>query len=213
MLACHFEGSIQFSMQLHPKESDLHSASTTSVPADLSGVPPEYHDFTNVFSKSKVSTLAPHCEHNLKIELEEGASPPLSTMYSLSPSELESLWTFLDEHLAMSFICPPSSTHTAPVLFVHKKDGFLCLCVNFRGLNKIMKKDHYPLPCISDLLDALSHAKIYTKLDLQHAYHLVHIAKGNEWKTSFCMRYGSYEWLVMPFGLTNAPMAFQWFVC
>ena len=211
-LACHLEGSTQFSLQLQPKETTLHSTSTTSKPADLSGVPAEYHDFADVFSKSKASQLAPHCKHDLKINLEEGTSPPLGCTYSHSTSELESLQTFLDEHLANGFICPSSFAHAALVLFIHKKDGTLCLCIDFRGLNKITKKDHYPLPHISNLLDAPSHAKIYTKIDLQHVYHLVCIARGDKWKTSFHMRYGSYEWLVMPFGLTNTPAAFQRFI-
>ena len=120
-------------------------------------------------------------------------SPPLDCTYSLSTSKLESLQTFLDEHLANSFICSSFSAHAAPVLFIRKKDGILCLCTDFRGLNKITKKDHYPLPHISDLLDALSHAKIYTKIDLRHVYHLVCIARGDKWKTSFCTCYGSYE--------------------
>ena len=133
-------------------------------------------------------------------------------LHSLSSFELGSLHEFLDKHLAMGFIHPSSSTHAALVLFVCKKDSSLCLCINFQGLNKITKKDRYPLPRISDLLDTPSHAKVYTKIDLQHAYHLVHIADGDKWNTSFQMRYSSYEWLVMPFGLTNAPAAFQCFV-
>ena len=146
-LACHLEGSVQFSLQIHPQESDLRSASITSKSesSELSGVALDYHNFADVFSKSKADMLAPHREHDLKIDL-EGASPPIGTTYSLFPSELESLQTFLDEHLTMGFICPSSSTHAAPVLFVHKKDGSLHLCVDFRGLNKITKKDHYPLP-------------------------------------------------------------------
>ena len=183
-MACRLQGSVQFSLQLHPAKSDLHSTSTTFDNSDLSRIPPDYHKFTNVFSKARADILAPHCERDLKINLEEGASPPISTTYSLSPSELESLWTFLDEQ--MGFIRPSSSAHISPVLFIHKKNGSLCLCIDFRGLNKIMKKDRYPFPCISDLLDVSSHAKIYSKIDLWHAYHLVHISSKDEWKSAFC---------------------------
>ncbi|KIK13227.1 hypothetical protein PISMIDRAFT_18137 [Pisolithus microcarpus 441] len=172
----------------------------------------DYHDFADVFSKAKASTLAPYWEFDLKIELEEGTTPLLGTLYSLSPVELSALWTFIDENLTTGFIHPTSSSHAAPALFVKKKDGSLRLCVDFRGLNKIMKKDRYPLPPILDLLNSPSHAKVYTKIDLCHAYHLVCIANGDEWKTAFRTHYGSYEWLVMPFGLTNAPAAFQRFV-
>ena len=199
-------------MQLCPQESDLHSTSTIPEPTDLSGVPPDYHDFANVFSKSKADTLAPHCEYNLKINLEDSTSSPLEATYSLSSSQLGSLHEFLDEHLTMGFIRPSSSAHAALVLFVCKKDSSLCLCVNFRGLNKITKNDRYPLPYISDLLDAPSHTKVYTKINLQHAYHLVCIANRDKWKTSFWMCYGSYEWLVMSFGLTNTLAAFQRFI-
>ena len=85
-------------------------------------------------------------------------------------------------------------------------------CVDFRGINRITKKDRYPLPLISDLLDAPRKARIYTKIDLQHAYHLVRIAAGDKWKTAFRTRYGLFEWKVMPEGLTNAPAGFQCFM-
>jgi len=209
---CSLEGSTKYQLQLRPADSAKARSSSTSTPPDLDIVPPEYRDYADVFSKAKASELPPHCDYNLKIELEEGTSPPLGTLYSLSLVELSALRTFIDENLNTGFICPASSSHAAPVLFIKKKDGSLRLCVDFRGLNKITKKDRYPLPLISDLLDSPSHAKIYSKIDLRHAYHLVRIAPGDEWKTAFHTRYGSYEWLVMPFGLTNAPAAFQRFV-
>ena len=105
-----------------------------------------------------------------------------------------------------------SSSYGALVLFVKKKDGSLRLCIDFRRLNKITKGDQYPLPLISDLLDSPRKARIYTKIDLQHAYHLVHIAEGDEWKTAFCTCYGAFEWSVMLFGLTNTLAAFQCFM-
>ena len=133
-------------------------------------------------------------------------------MYPLSQSELASLRDFLDEHLKLGFIRPSKSQFGTPVLFIKKKTGELRLCVDFHGLNKLTKKDHYPLPLITDLLDAPRRAVIFTKIDLRHAYHLVRIADGDEWKTAFRTRYGSFEWLLMPFGLTNAPATFQRFM-
>ncbi|KAG6327639.1 hypothetical protein ID866_11451 [Astraeus odoratus] len=186
--ACKLEGSFQFSLQLCPPTSSTsaQAASASDVP-DLSSILLEYHEFTDVFSKAKASILLPHHEHDLKIDLEEGTTPPLRTIYSLSPIELEALYMFIDENLSMDFICPTSSSHATPVLFIQKKDGSLHLCVDYHGLNKLTKKDCYLLPLISDLLDSPSHAKIYTKINLQHVYHLVQIALGDEWKTMFQM--------------------------
>ena len=99
-----------------------------------------------------------------------------------------------------------------PVLFIKKKDSSLRLCIDFQKLNAITQEDKYPLPLISDLLDAPSKAKIFTKIDLKHAYHLVHIAAGDKWKMAFQTKSGSFEWLIMPFGLTNSPGGFQRFL-
>ena len=112
----------------------------------------------------------------------------------------------------MGFIQPTSSPHGTPVLFIKKKDSSLHLCVDFRSLNCISKKDCYPLLLISDLLDSPRKARVYSKIDICHAYHLVRIANGDKWKTAFRTCYRSFEWSVMPFGLTNASAAFQRFM-
>jgi len=187
-------------------------STTISEKIGLSTIPEEYHEYADVFSKSKAETLAPHRPYDLQIDLEKDSQPPVGTIYSLSQFEQETLKQFIDENLTNGFIRSTSSPHGAPVLFVKKKDGSLRLCVDFRSLNKITKKDQYPFPLISDLLDSPRKARIYTKIDLRHAYHLVCIAEGDEWKTAFRTRYGAFEWSVMPFGLTNAPAAFQRFM-
>ena len=80
------------------------------------------------------------------------------------------------------------------------------------NLNKITWKDQYLIPLITNLLDQLGSAKVYTKLDLRAGYYNVHVAVGHEWKTAFQMHYGSFEFLVIPMGLTNAPATFQAFM-
>ena len=190
----------------------------SSVPSDdeltelYKTIPLEYHDLIEVFSKQKADTLPKHRPYDLKINLIDDATPPLSPIYSLSEAEQLALREFLAENLSKGFIKQSKSSCGAPILFVKKKDGSLRLCVNYRGLNHLTHKDRYPLPLIPDLLDRLRSAKRFTKLDLRSAFGLVRIAAGDEWKTAFRTRYGSFEYNVMPFGLSNAPAAFQRFM-
>jgi len=204
-------GSHNFELCLRPSDIQANSTKLAETP-NLSNVPSEYHEFANVFSKTKAEILPPHHPYDLKINLKEGTQLLVGPIYSLSVSEQESLKEFIEENLNMDFIQPISSPHSAPVLFIKKKDGSLHLYVNFCGLNHISRKNCYLLLLISDLLDSPHKAWVYSKINLHHAYHLVRIADGDEWKTAFRIHYGSFEWSVMPFGLTNAPAAFQRFM-
>jgi len=128
MRACKLEGSTKY--QLHSDSVKARSSSISTPPVPDT-VPPEYRNYADVFSKAKASELSPHHDYDLKIDLEEGTSPPLGTLYSLSPVELSALRTFINENLKTGFIRPTASSHAAPVLFVKKKDGSLRLCVDF----------------------------------------------------------------------------------
>ena len=156
-----------------------NSAKLAETP-DLSNILSKYYEFADIFSKTKAEVLSPHCPYNLKINLKEGAQPLVGPIYSLSASEQEALKKFIEENLNMGFIWPTSSPHSTPVLFVKKKDGSLHLCVDFHRLNCISKKNCYLLPLISNLLDLSCKTWVYSKIDLRHAYHLVHITDGDE---------------------------------
>ena len=113
--ACKLEGSVKYQLQLHPSSEVKGRSSSTSPAPDLSSVPLEYCEYTDVFSKAKASELPPHRDYDLKIDLEEGTSPPLGTLYLLSPVELSALWTFIDENLGTRFIRPTASSHATPL--------------------------------------------------------------------------------------------------
>lgn len=184
------------------------SVNPSQVP-DVTGVPPEYLDFKEVFSKTRATSLPPHRPYDCAIDLHPGTSPPRGRLYSLSAPERVSMETYINNSLAAGIIRPSSSPAGAGFFFVEKKDKTLRPCIDFRGLNDITVKNRYPLPLISSAFELLQGATIFTKLDLRNAYHLVRIREGDEWKTAFNTASGHYEYLVMPFGLTNAPAVFQ----
>ena len=174
---------------------------------------PEFiKDYEDVFSETEAGVLAPNAEHDHAIDIEPTRRPPYKPIYNLSEKELKILKEYLESALEKQWIVPSKSPAGAPIFFVPKKDGGLRLCVDYRGLNEITIKNRHPLPLVSETLDRLSGAKIFTQLDLRDAYHRIRIREGDEWKTAFRTRYGHYEYQVMPFGLANAPATFQAYI-
>nr|GEW74548.1 putative reverse transcriptase domain-containing protein [Tanacetum cinerariifolium] len=134
------------------------------------------------------------------------AAPVTRAPYRLAPSEMTELEEQLQELSDKGFIRPSSSPWEAPVLFVKKKYGSFCMCIDYRELNKITVKNRYTLPRIDDLFDQLHGSSIYLKIDLQSVYHQLRVQKEDIPKTAFRMLYGHYEFQVTPFGLTKAPV-------
>src|SRR5260221_13299420 len=137
------------------------------------------------------------------------AKLPRGRMFPLSPTEQKELDAFLRENLANGQICLLKSPIGAPVFFIKKKEGSLCLVQDYRKLNKITVKNSYLLPLVSDVLTRLRDAEWFTTLDLHWGFNNVRLKEGDEWKAAFSTNCGLFEPLVMFFGLCNLPATFQ----
>ena len=169
---------------------------------------PEVCDFPDVFPED-LPGVPPARQVEFRIDLIPGATPVAKASYRLAPAEMQELSSQLNELLSKGFIRPSFSPWGAPVLFVKKKDGSFCMCIDYRELNKLTIKNRYPLPRIDDLFDQLQGASYFSKIDLRSGYHQLKVQEEDVPKTAFRTRYGHYEFVVMPFGLTNAPAVFM----
>ncbi len=111
--------------------------------------------------------------------------------------------------LKQGVIRPSNSPWASPIVIVKKKDGTDRFCIDFRKLNQITRKDAFPLPNITEILDQLGKAQIFSSLDLASGYWQIPMLDRDKEKTAFTTFMGLFEWTVMPFGLTNAPATFQ----
>jgi hypothetical protein len=115
----------------------------------------------------------------------------------------------VNKMLTMGVIEPSSSPWSSPVVLVKKKDGSTRFCVDYRKLNDVTVKDAYPLPLISDCLDALTGSKCFSSMDLNSGFWQVSINPLDKEKTAFSTSLGLYQFTVTPFGLSGSPSTFQ----
>jgi hypothetical protein len=79
-------------------------------------------------------------------------------------------------------------------------------------MNARSRKDIYPLPLISETLERLGKAKLFTKLDVRNAFHRIRMNPGSKDITTFRIRFGQYKYQILPFGLTSEPSIFQRYI-
>ena len=173
---------------------------------------PQYHKYLDIFFKKEADTLPLHQTYNYAIYLKEDAQPPVSTLYSMSYDEALKLYQYLNENLSKEFIWISHSQTVISVLFVKKFERGLCFCMNYKGLNAIIVKNHYSLSLISEIFNYLNYVKIFTKLNIISAFNKLWIKKEDETLTAFYICFNFFKYLIMLFSLCNGPASFQKYI-
>ncbi|XP_027165915.1 uncharacterized protein LOC113765866 [Coffea eugenioides] len=162
------------------------------------------------------------------IRLEEGAKPIRQAQRRLNPLMMEVVKKEILKLLDVGIIFAISdSPWVSPVQVVPKKAGVTVesnqegelvpvrkptgwrQCIDYRKLNAVTKKDHFPLPFIDQMVERLAGRAYYYFLDGFSGYFQIAIAPENQEKTTFTCPFGTFAYRRMPFGLCNAPATFQ----
>lgn len=149
-------------------------------------------------------------ERSLFHHIDVGDNLPIAQRpYHMAPAQRAIADEHVNKMLEKEVIELSRSPWASPIVLAPKPNGGVRFCIDFRKLNGVTKKDVYPLPRTSDLLDALQGAQYFSTLDLLSGYWQIPLAESAKEKTAFITNTGLYQWKVMPFGLCNAPASFQ----
>jgi hypothetical protein len=165
-------------------------------------------EYSDVFPSEILAGLPPIREIEHQIDLIPGTSLPYRTSYRTNLEETKEIQRQGQELLDKGYVHESLSPGAIPVILVPKKDGTWRKCVNCRAINNITIRYQHPIPRLDDMLDELSGAVIFIKVDLRSGYHQIRMKLGDEWKIALKTKFRLYG-LVMPFGLTNAPSTFM----
>lgn len=203
------------------KNKQTHDADDTQVEAvSMSSIPTEHipashrGQFKQVIEENLDIFAETDLElgrtNKVKMAIDTGDHPPIKQRpYKIAFSQRPQVDKALDDMLEADIIRPSESPWSSPLVIIPKKDGTKRMCVDYRKLNNVTRKNSYPLPDISEMLSSFRNAKVFSTIDLKSGYWQVEMEEKDKEKTALVCHRGLFEFNVLPFGLTGAPPLFQ----
>jgi len=197
-------------MSLWCKElRDLYERSCTNLVSDQRQRLMELlHKYRDIFSKSSNDLGRTNVvKHN--IDVNERARPvklpPRRVPRAFGNCEAK----IIQDQLNAGIIEESTSPWSSPLCFVRKKDNQIQVCIDYRRLNEVTKKNAHPLPSINDCLESLGGNNYFSCLDLMSGFYQIEMNENDREKTAFVTSRGFfYQYVTMPQGLSNSPATF-----
>eukprot|EP00253_Pinus_taeda_P015196 PITA_15196 len=183
---------------LHMEMSDL--------PAEIQKT---LEEFSDIVVDDLLDKLPPKRSMSHHIDFIHGASLPNKAAHRMTPKNNKDMGKQVHELLGKGLMRESLSPCLVPTVLSPKKRGELRMCTDSSAINNITIRYRFPLPQMDDMMDYLSGAAYFSKIDLKSGYHQIRIREGDEWKTTFKTNEGLYEWLFTLFGLGSAPSTFM----
>lgn len=144
------------------------------------------------------------------IDLIKGAKPLKERPYRMNPYYKEKVKAELDKMLEVGYIYEIEySDWVSLIVLVPKKNGKIHVCIDYQQLNKVTKKDPFPIPLTEDVLETMDGKEVYSFTNGFSGHNQVRIVLEDQSKMTFVTEWGTYAYQVMPFGLTNVVARFQ----
>ena len=144
-----------------------------------------------------------HIDHSVRPKVLPSRNIPIALRQTVK--------TKLDQLVQRKVISPvhDPTDWVSQMAIVKKTNGDIRICIDPQPLNTALKREHYKLPVLDDILPDLSHAKVFSKLDVKEAYWHIALDEASSNLTTMITPFGRYKWNRQPFGLKVSSEIFQ----
>lgn len=144
-----------------------------------------------------------------KIVVNKDAQPKSHKPYRIPDTLKEKVELAVRQLVDEGWVEESDSPWGAPIVPVHKPDGSIRVCIDYRSLNSVTPQTQFQIPHLEEMLAKVGQAGYLSKLDLRKGYYQIPLENSCRDLTAFVTPWGTFRFKVLPFGLKNAPAIFQ----
>ena len=101
----------------------------------------------------------------------------------------------------------------SPLVVLNNKTGDIRVCVDMHRANEAVVRERHPIPTIDEILEDMSGAVVFSKLNLKWGYHQIELKPESRSLATFVTHTGLWLYWRLMFGVSSAPATYQHIIC